>query len=66
MASPVSSSPAVPSIAAAELRDLMARGAVSFYDVRRRSRYEESGEAIPGVPWRDPEQVESWARHLSV
>ncbi len=59
-----SSSPAAPSISAAELRDLMARNAVAFFDVRRRPRFEESGEAIPGVPWRDPEQVEAWSRPL--
>ncbi len=66
MTSPVdSSSPAASPIDAAELRDLLARNAVSFFDVRRRTRYEESGEAIPGVPWRDPGQVEAWARHLA-
>ena len=61
-----SSSPAAASISAAELRDLMAGNAVSFYDVRRRPRFEESGEAIPGVSWRDPEQVEAWSRALKV
>ena len=65
MTSPAASSPTAPSISAAELRDLLDRGAVSFYDVRRRTRFEESGEAIPGAPWRDPEQVEAWARHLA-
>ncbi|MCC7016060.1 MAG: chromate resistance protein [Rhodospirillales bacterium] len=64
MASPVSSSTAS-SITAAELRDLLDRGAVSFFDVRRRARYEESGEMIPGIPWRDPEQAQSWARHIA-
>lgn len=64
MASPVSSSTAS-SITAAELRDLLDRGAVSFFDVRRRARYEESGETIPGALWRDPEQVQSWSRHLA-
>ena len=55
----------VPSIAVAELRALLDRGGISFYDVRRRVRFEASGEAIPGAPWRDPEQVESWSRHLA-
>jgi rhodanese-related sulfurtransferase len=64
MASSVSSSPAAASISPDELRDLLARNAVAFYDVRRRARYEESGEAIPGVPWRDPDQVEAWSRPL--
>ena len=65
MTSPVASSVTAPSISAAELSDLLDRGQVSFYDVRRRTRFEESGETIPGVPWRDPEQVEVWARHLA-
>lgn len=58
-------SSAVPSIAVAELRALLDRGAVVFYDVRRRERFEASGEAIPGASWRDPEQLESWSRHLA-
>ena len=65
MTSPVASSVTAPSISAAELSDLLDRGQVSFYDVRRRTRFEESGETISGVSWRDPEQIESWARHLA-
>jgi rhodanese-related sulfurtransferase len=61
--SPASS--AAPSIAPAELRRLLDRGAAVFYDVRRRPRYEESGETIPGAPWRDPNEVEAWGGHLS-
>lgn len=55
----------VSSITVAELRTLLDRGGISFYDVRRRERFEASGETIPGARWRDPELVESWSRHLA-
>jgi rhodanese-related sulfurtransferase len=57
-------SPAASSIAPVELRQLLDRGQAALYDVRRRDRYEESGEMILGVPWRDAGEVESWSRHL--
>jgi len=63
-ASNSSASSAAPSIAPTELCALLDRGGAIFYDVRRRVRYEESGEAIPGAPWRDPSEIESWSRHL--
>ena len=56
--------PSVPSISVSGLRDLLDRGAASFYDVRRRVRFESSGEIIPGAPWRDSDQVDSWSRHI--
>ncbi len=55
----------MPSISVSELRGLLDRGAAAFYDVRRRVRFESSGETIPGAPWRDPDQIEAWSRHMA-
>ncbi|MBM3566635.1 MAG: sulfurtransferase [Alphaproteobacteria bacterium] len=63
MAASVSNT-SVPSISVEALRRLQEQGRVSFYDVRRRARYEASGESIPNAPWRDPEQADSWSRFL--
>ena len=54
-----------PSVSIVELRGLLDRGAATFYDVRRRVPFESSGEAIPSASWRDPDQVESWSRHIA-
>ncbi len=54
-----------PSVSVVELCGLLDRGAATFYDVRRRVPFESSGEAIPSASWRDPDQVESWSRHIA-
>jgi rhodanese-related sulfurtransferase len=47
-----------------ELKELLKSKDVVLLDVRRKADYEAEPDLIPGAAWRDPEQVESWAREL--
>lgn len=44
----------------AELKRLLAGGAITLIDVRRRADHEAAPGMIPGGVWRDPEAVHEW------
>ena len=51
-------------IDAPRLKELLASGAVSLLDVRRKSDHDAAPGKIPGARWCDPEQVDQWRATL--
>jgi rhodanese-related sulfurtransferase len=54
-----------PTMDVQQLKDQMAKGAITLLDVRRKADYEAAPATIPGAVWRDPEQVDQWRSELS-
>ena len=53
-----------PSISPEELKKLLEKGSVLLLDVRRKVDYDADPGTIPGAPWRNPEQVDTWSQEI--
>ena len=53
-----------PALSPSELKKLLETKSVNLVDVRRKTDYDADPHLIPGASWRDPENVETWAREL--